>query len=423
MADWGQDDKVVTPTKPSTESWGQEDRVVSKPTVEKQPLVGSRWHNIARTGVESVPAAGAGLAGFGAGMTAVAPVATAVAPITGPFAPITAGAIELAGGLGGAFIASGAAQKVTDMLHELIAPEDFKQRQIEKSQRPYGTFAAQTLANLAGMSPKTAPEVAGKLLTKPIAQRVTSAGIQTGIEAGTQFATEGKVDPAKLGMSALAGAAMPGFNVLGKKVFGAGEAAGKAILPKKEAATTTTPPPPPDKEPAVTPEQTAGFIKKVSEDVAADKAAADAKVPLVQTALRNKDTGEIELLGPKHNEARKEATKDTHEQGFVDENGNFLERKEAWNRAKSTGQIPEGQSPEFPKEGLHSGDLRKAGDDRFKLADIPTDANGVPVEQGSTDKVRDGRKVGATTKRDEAGNPTKIIVDTPTLYEQYAEKP
>ena len=390
-------------------------------TPAKQPIVGSRMHNIARTGVESLPAAGAGLMGFGTGMTAAAPVAAAIAPITGPFAPITAGAIELAGGLGGAFIASGAAQKVTDMLHELVAPDDFKQRQIEKAQRPYGTFAAQTLANLAGMSPKAAPEIAGKLLTKPVAQRVASAGLQTGIEAGTQLATEGKVDPVKLGMSAVAGAAMPGFNPLGKKVFGAGESVGKKIVgAPKETTTTPPPPPPPDKEPAVTTEQKGRFVKKVAEDVAAEKAAADAKVPLVQTALRNKDTGEIELLGPKHNEARKAETKDTHEQGFVDENGNFLERKDAWNRAKSSGQVPENQTPEYPKEGLHSGDLRKAGDDRFKLADVPKEANGVPIEEGTTAKVRaDGRPIGATFRKKDG----KIIIDTPTLYEQYGEKP
>lgn len=419
MADFGQGDEVVSkPTAaPTRSSWGSDDEVVTKP-----PVVGSRIHNIARTGVESLPAAGAGLYGFGTGMAAAAPVATAVAPLTGPFAPLTAGAIELAGGLGGAFIASGAAQKITDMLHELVAPDDFKQRQIEKAQRPYGTFAAQTLANLAGMSPKTAPEVAGKLLTKPVAQRVASAGLQTGIEAGTQLATEGKVDLAKLGMSAIAGAAMPGFNVAGKKVFEAGEAFGKKVVgaPKE---TVAPPPPPPNKEPAVTPEQKAGFIKKVSEDVAAEKAAADAKTPLVQTAIRNKDTGEIELLGPKHSEARKAATKDTHEQGFVDENGNFLERKDAWNRAKSAGQIPEGQTPEYPKEGLHSGDLRKAGDDRFKLADVPTEVNGIPIVQG-LDKTRaDGSRVGATTKRDADGNPVEIGVDVDHLYQQFEDKP
>ena len=90
MADFGQGDEVVSkPTAaPTKSSWGSDDEVVTKP-----PVVGSRIHNIARTGVESLPATGAGLYGFGTGMAAAAPVATAVAPLTGPFAPLTAGAI------------------------------------------------------------------------------------------------------------------------------------------------------------------------------------------------------------------------------------------------------------------------------------------------------------------------------------------
>jgi hypothetical protein len=166
--------------------------------------------------------------------------------------------------------------------------------------------------------------------------------------------------------------------------------------------------------------KTAGFVKKVSEEVAKDKAIADAKIPLVQSALRNKDTGEIELLGPKSPEARKAATKDTYEQGFVDEAGTFLNRKEAWNRAKSAGQIPEGQALSSVKDGLRSDDLRIAGDERFKLADVPTEANGVSIKEGTTGRTRpDGRPIGASFNKE-----TKTItIDTPTLYEQYGEKP
>jgi hypothetical protein len=166
--------------------------------------------------------------------------------------------------------------------------------------------------------------------------------------------------------------------------------------------------------------KTAGFVKKVSEEVTRDKAAADAKIPLVQSALRNKDTGEIELLGPKSPEARKAETKDTFEQGFVDEAGTFLNRKEAWNRAKSAGQIPEGQALSSVKDGLRSDDLRIAGDERFKLADVPTEANGVPIKEGTTGRTRpDGRPIGASFNKETR----TITIDTPTLYEQYGEKP
>ena len=183
----------------------------------------------------------------------------------------------------------------------------------------------------------------------------------------------------------------------------AGEFKGEIIKPPSEEESKKT-----------------GFIKKVSEEVTKDKAIADAKIPLVQSALRNKDTGEIELLGPKSPEARKAATKDTYEQGFVDEAGTFLNRKEAWNRAKSAGQIPEGQALSSVKDGLRSDDLRIAGDERFKLADVPTEANGVPIKEGTTNRTRpDGRPIGASFNKETR----TITIDTPTLYEQYGEKP
>jgi len=351
-------------TKPSS-SGGGFDPSTAAPVEEKPAVVGSRMHNIGRTAIETVPSATAGLVGFGAGMTAATPVAATVAPFTGPFAPVTAAAIEFGGGLAGAFVASGAAQKVTDMMHEAFAPEDYKQRQIEKQQRPYGTFAAQTLANLAGMSPKTAPEVAGKLFTKPIVQRGASAGLTASIEAGSELATEGKVDPIKVAASAASGAAMPGFNPVGKVLFGAGQAAGKAILPKKTTETTVDAlPPRPDA--GATPEEKAAYLDKLK----AIKEERDAKAPLVEAAIRNKETGEIERMGPKHNEVRKAETKDTHEEGFVDERGNFHERQAAVDQAKRAGQIPQDhvlENPPGEREGLHSGDLRKAGDKRFEL--------------------------------------------------------
>jgi uncharacterized protein YidB (DUF937 family) len=353
---------TATPTTPKAEAGWE---TISKPTTKE---VGSQLHNIGRTAVETVPSAAAGLAGFGAGMAAAAPVAAAVAPFTGPFAPITAAVVEFGGGLGGAFAASGAAQKVTDWMHEAFAPEDFKQRQIEKAQHPYSTFAAQTLTNLAGMSPKTMPEVAGKLLTKPLVQRGVSAGLMGSIEAGSELASEGKVDPIKVAGAAASGAAMPGFNVAGKKVFEAGKGAVEAVLPKPRSAVT--PPPPPDhtltKPPeGATPEEKAAYIEKVKGVI--EKR--DRASPIVEAAIRNKETGAIERMGPKHDEARKAETIDTHEQGFINERGTFIDRKEAWNRAVEKGQIPKDQVPEFPAEGLHSGDLRKAGDERFKLTE------------------------------------------------------
>jgi hypothetical protein len=150
----------------------------------------------------------------------------------------------------------------------------------------------------------------------------------------------------------------------------------------------------------------------------------NANVPVVETAIKNKKTGEVTKLGPKHPEDVKAATADTHDQGFVDENGRFLDRKEAWNRAKSADQVPEGQTPERPNEGLHSGDLRKAGDERFKLADVPKEIDGIPIVEGSTKKTRaDGRPVGATTRRNEDGTPKEVVIDTSVLYDQFYDQP
>ena len=343
-----------------------------KPVVEdtKQPVVGSRLHNIGRTAIETAPSAAFGLAGFGAGLEAGA----FAGALTGPAAPVMVPVLGFAGGLGSAFLASGAAQKVTGWLHEAFAPDDYKQRQVEKQQRPYGTFAAELGTNLLGMSPKTAPQIAGKgieaMLSKPTVQRGLSSGLQMGIEAGSEYSQEGKIDPVKVLASGAAGAAMPGFNPAGKVLFKAGQAPVKSILSTSKAEVT--PPVSTNVEPKLpegaTPEEKEDFLKKVQ----TMKAEKESKAPLVEAAIRNKETGEIERMGPKHDQARKEETKDTHEEGFVDELGNFHERTAAVDQAKRAGQIPQDhvlENPPGERSGLHSGDLRKVGDERFAITE------------------------------------------------------
>jgi len=418
MADFGQNDEVVS--KPSTvtsaakSSWGQDDEVVSKPADTKQPIVGGRVHNIVRSAVEAAPSAAAGLAGFGAGMAAAAPVAASVAPFTGPFAPVTAAAIEFGGGLGTAFVASGAAQKLTDMMHKTFAPEDYAQRQIEKQQRPYGTFAAQTLANLAGMSPKTAPEVAGKILTNPAVQRGVSGTLMGGIEAGSELASEGKVDPLKVAASVATGAAMPGFNPAGKKLFEAGQSATTKIRSSLHSTADEKPlaPEAPSKVNS-TPEEQKAFLDTLK----ANKAKKDAQAKVVQAAFKNNETGEIELHGPKHDENRKAETTDTHTQGFVDENGNFLDRKEAWNRAADLGQVE--QTKPSQKDGLHTTDLRESGDKNFELFHTPETVEGVPVviDRGMT-RSTDGGVVGARFKHET----NEIGFNPEHTYQQFLDK-
>jgi hypothetical protein len=348
--------------------------------------------NIGRTATEAVIPTGAGLAGFGGGMAAAMPVAAAVAPLTGPFAPVVAGAIQLAGGFGGALVASGAAKKVQDMMHEAFAPEDFARRQAEKKQFPGATFVTELGVGMAGMSPKTVVSAlsptAGKftrLASTETGQRVISGGLQGGIEAGTELASEGTITPWKVGAATAAGAAMPGFNVAGRIPFALGTKVGEKIGAKistilpggADTTIKTTPDPLPPKPPeGATPEERAVYIQKL-ETIKAER---DAKAPLTETAIRNKETGAIERMGPKHDEQRKLETADTHDQGFVDERGNFLTRQEAIDRAKNTEQLPKDYMPENPEVGLRSEDLRKAGDKRFELP-VAQDVNAPPPKE------------------------------------------
>jgi hypothetical protein len=352
--------------------------------------------------LESVAATPGALLGA---RTAMA-VTPAVVPMLGPAAAFAKPIAGIAGGIAGGIAAQMGINSLEDAIDKTFGTNIVSTREQQRRENPMASLAGQVAGG--SINPFMRPG-----LPSTVKEGLFGAGIMSGIGAG-QRAVEGQdiLDPKMMAIDVATGAFTKPTR-LGERVLGVTPTAPTA---KKE----TVPPPPPIKEGVVTPEQRAGFVKKVSEEVAKDKAAADAKIPLVQSALRNKDTGEIELLGPKSLEARKAETKDTFEQGFVDEAGTFLNRKEAWNRAKSAGQIPEGQALLSVKDGLRSDDLRIAGDERFKLADVPTEANGVPIKEGTTGRTRpDGRPIGASFNKETR----TITIDTPTLYEQYGEKP
>ena len=357
----------------------------SKPGLQSGPTSDSANRlgtNIKRTAIEAAGPTGFGLAGFGAGMAIAAPyaasatAATAATGVGAPFAPIVGGAVMLGGGFGGAMVASGAAKKVQDLMHKTFAPEDYAQRQIEKEAYPTSTFLTELGVGMAGMSPRTAVSAvsegasrAARFIASPIGQRTVSGGLQGGIEAGTEFAETGTIEPLKVAAATAAGAAMPGFNVAGRIPFVAGQKIGEkisSVLPGGVKPVTPIisdlPPKPPEGSP---PEEVDAYITKLE----AIKTERDAKAPIVEAAIRNKETGNIERMGPKHDEQRKLETFDTHEQGFIDERGNFLTRQEAADRAKNTGQLPKDYVPEVPEVGLRSDDLRKAGDKRFEITD------------------------------------------------------
>jgi hypothetical protein len=239
----------------------------------------------------------------------------------------------------------------------------------------------------------------GRMAASDPGQRIISAGLQTGIEAGAEFATEGKVDPIKLGVAAGTGALFPNLNPVGKVPFAIGEKLGGKIasfIPGgtrsvKSDVTGNTDLPKVD--PLSTPEEQAAVIEKLKK-ISAER---NATVPVVEAAFRNKETGEVQRVGKAHDEQQKIELADTHEQGFVDENGRFLTRKEAWNRSKSAGQIPEGQTPVEPSTGLRSQDLRNAGDERF----LPTEELVIKPATDVTEgpKTREEFKTAINNKR------------------------
>ena len=384
MADWGQDDAVIAPAKTTTpkESWGQDDAVIKvdirgfgdkEPTVGKDNIVGGIKAG-GEAFVRSLPATGGFWAGAGAGTALAAPYAlTAAEALTAsvvgaPAAPWVAGAIELTGGLAGGLVTSYGVEWATNKLSALVDPEGYASWLQTKKEYPVSTEVGSFAAGFAGSSYKTAAQQAGKWWTTPIAQRGISGVSMGAFDATQQYLQTGEVDLKRAGASAVGGAVLPGANVAGKLASGIGEKIVGAVRPSTKKLVSTVDkdiePPPPN----AAPEQIEAFKTKVK----LEQAKRNATAPLVEAAIRNKKTGEIERMGPKHDPVRKEETVDTHTQGFVDERGNFHNRKAAVDQAKRAGQIPEDhvlENPPGEQPGLHSGDLRKAGDERFAITE------------------------------------------------------
>ena len=323
--------------------------VYPKPGMKPNDELSRSAKNIGRSAIEATPGAAAGLAGFAGGMEVGAAVGALTSPVLTPAAiPV----LGFTGGLIGAFGASSAVTALGDKAHKVLFPEDWAARQAEKEAHPYEAFAGQTLANLAGMSPKTIVGGAqnmsklGRMAASDPGQRVISAGLQTGIEAGSEFATEGKVDPVKLNVAAVTGIAFPNLNRVGQIPFAAGQKLGgklagmlpdgtKPVSPDVTGNTDRGDLPPKSTE-ATTPEERAVLIQSLKKRLAEK----NATVPVTEAAFRNKETGEIQRVGKAHDEQQKIDLADTHDQGFVDERGNFLTRKEAAERVGTSGQVP-----------------------------------------------------------------------------------
>ena len=410
---WGSDDEVVTKSKQDVTSSTKEgwtppsDAVETKAAFGKYPRPGmepgkatptvSALGAFGASAVEGVAATPGVMAGARIGASLMPPVAPVLGPLSKP-----AGA--LAGGIIGGFAASKVIKTTEQFADTVFGTNISGVREQQEKEHPYASLFGQVAGG--SFNPLMRPG-----LPSSISQGVTGSGIMTVVGA-TQRAIQGgdPFDPVAMTVDATAGAFTKPTK-LGERMLGQAAAPVDMGAGKKPDVTGNVNPPP-----GISKEEFIAGLEK-------NKKQKDSKIPLVETAIKDKSTGEITKLGPKHPEDIKTATKDTHEQGFVDENGNFLTRKEAWNRATDTGQIAKDQKPTVMGEGLHSGDLRAAGDKRFELVSIPEEINGVPITRG-LDKTRpDGSRVGATTKRDASGKPIEISVDVDHLYQQFEDKP
>ena len=297
-----------------------------------------------KAAIEGIPGAAGAVAGAEGGLT----LGAMTSPVTGPIGPIV-------GAIGGALVGGYLGHKTGESLKGMVPEETLSaagfgkgQREVEKIQHPKASFAGELASSLPFFGP-------GKV---GLLSRGFGAVVGGGMEAGTELATEGKIDPGKVAAAATF-----------QGVFAKPTAITKAISDKlgntaRMAAAEAA------RDPAAseTTKRDTTIKSTLDQFEAEAKADMDTKTaPLVEAAIRDKKTGAVERMGPKHDEARKAETKDTHEQGFLDGAGNFLERKEALKRARETEQLAKGKKLDFPDEGLHSGDLRDSGDPAFQL--------------------------------------------------------
>lgn len=411
---WGSDDEVVTKSKQDVTSSTKEgwtppsDAVETKAAFGKYPRPGmepgkatptvSALGAFGASAVEGVAATPGVMAGARIGASLMPPVAPVLGPLSKP-----AGA--LAGGIVGGFAASKVI-KITEQFADTVFGTNISGvREQQEKEHPYASLFGQVAGG--SFNPLMRPG-----LPSSISQGVTGSGIMTVVGA-TQRAIQGgdPFDPVAMTVDATAGAFTKATK-LGERMLGQAAAPIDMSAGKKPDVTSNVQPPP-----GISKEEFIAGLEK-------NKKQKDSKIPLVETAIKDKSTGEITKLGPKHPESIKASTIDTHDQGFVDEQGNFLDRKEAWNRATDTGQVAKDQKPTVMGEGLHSGDLRAAGDDRFKLVNIPNSVEGIPiVENKNITRKATGEKIGGKLRRDAEGNPLRIDIDVDHLYQQFEDKP
>ena len=360
--------ETITPAPSVKDDSGWETVAPAKSSSGEPAVRTSAGGTALRSGAEAAAATPAALLGARAGFA----IAPPMAPVVGPFSKPLGG---LVGAIAGGMLGAEGIDTMEGWIDHAFGTNIRGIKQQQQKEHPTAALVGQVAGG--ALNPWMKIGMAGS-----VKQAAVGAGVMTGVGAGMRAVEGGDAfDPKAIAADAVSGA------------FTKPTARGERLL--GHTPQPTTPPPtdlPPKPPESATPQEKAEFLTKIKKI----KAEREAKIPLVETAIRNKETGYVERMGPKHDEQRKLDTADTHDQGFVDEKGNFLDRKQAWERAKSAGQIPEGQVPENIKDGLHSGDLRTAGDERFKITEEQPAGEPKPVEEPQAPKSREDHKKAIT---------------------------
>jgi len=361
-------------------------RPIDDPTVTSNTDAGalSAFGSGAATGV--VPGL-AGLAGFGAGMKASAPYALRAAaafPVPHPLAKAAVGGgVAVLGGFAGAMGASSVFSIAQDMLYERVDPEGYAKNKLAQAQHPTAYGIGTIVGSSVGMSPKALPEIAGKVFTKPVVQRGTSAVLGGGINVAQQAMTKDHIDWTEAAAATAAGAALPGFNPLGGAAFRAGERLVPGSRqpvemgigprdPEPEVAPPGITPKPPE-PPAPTRTEATG---RIDANLREAELSTDPGKRLKEAAFRDTSNDTIIPQGKGHDDFLK--TDPRLERGYLTEDNTFVTPQEAKIIAENqhSDLLTKGVDP---KEGFHSTDF---GPERMDALKPKEESKSVAQELG-----------------------------------------
>lgn len=193
----------------------------------EEPTEPSQLATFGKNVVESIVPSATGLMTGVKGASMAAAVTPPVLPVVGPFAKPIAGIAGglvggVLGGMGGQYLQGQATKYVPDEVKTALGFDEAT-RKAEDKAHPLTAFAGKLAPNLAAFRPGALPNIvddAGKVVLSSNAQRAGMAALGGGMEAGTEFVQEGKVDPAKVAMAAAFQGIAATPTKLGKKLIG-----------------------------------------------------------------------------------------------------------------------------------------------------------------------------------------------------------